>query len=155
MGKGHCLRLVVVVLITTASLLQAQTTEEEAQTWGRLDDQSQFHWSNGKAWKLLDHQSKLTLVEGIEQGMMLMAREVGRDATSSDRAATKKQLDNLTIRGFRMSDIAEQIDAFYRDSVNLRIPIVDAYKYAMKKMHGAKQRELEDYAAELRLLYNR
>lgn len=87
--------------------------------------------------------------------MALMVRELSRGPASDHCLPTKKQIDDLTIRGFRTSDIVQQIDAFYSDSSNLRIPIVDAYKYAMKKMHGAKQRELEDYAAELRLIYNR
>jgi hypothetical protein len=53
-----------------------------------------------------------------------------------------------------MSDVVQQIDRFYGDSSNLRIPVVDAYKYAVKKMHGAKQQELDDYEAELRRKFN-
>ena len=143
------------LLVLTTPLLAQQPTEEESRTWGQIDAQSRFHWSNGKAWELLDAQPKIALVSGIENGMMLLTREMRWNTICSDRAAVDKQLHELMIKGFRMSDVVEQVDAFYSDSSNLRIPIVDAYQYAMKKMHGAKQRELEDYAAELRRTYNK
>lgn len=73
------------------------------------------------------------------------------DPSPSTEVAAHKETDKLTISGFRQSDVADQIDLFYRDSSNLRIPVVDAYKYAMKKMHGAKSQELDNYSAELRL----
>jgi hypothetical protein len=83
-----------------------------------------------------------------------MVREVYPHASVADRAMIETTHDRLTIRGFRTSDVVQQIDGFYQDSSNLRIPVVEAYKYAIKKMHGAKQHELEDYAAELRKIYN-
>lgn len=62
MAKSYYLSLVLLVLITAAPLSAQQTTEEETYTPGRVSDQWQFQWSNGKAWKVLDLQSRIELL---------------------------------------------------------------------------------------------
>jgi len=37
--------------------------------------------------------------------------------------------DNLIITGFEFGDIAAQVDTFYSDSANIRIPVIEAYKH--------------------------
>ena len=93
-------------------------------------------------------------VEGIENGMMLLLRESYPKLSAPDRVVLEAEIKELTISGFRMSDVVQQIDDLYADSSNIRIPMADAYEYAMKKMHGANPRELGDYAAKLRATYN-
>jgi len=86
---------------------------------------------------------------------MFLMREVYPNESAANRGAVQAQVNRLMIAGFHMSDIVQQIDHFYADSSNLRVPAVDAYKYAMKKMHGTNQQELENYEAILRKTYNR
>jgi len=132
-----------------------QPTEQEMSTPGVVTAHSRYRWGNGKAWKLLDKQSKICQVAGIESGMMLLLRESYPKISLPDQSSLEEEITKLTISGFRMADIVDQIDGFYGDSSNLRVPIADAYEYAMQKMHGAKADTLDKHAATLRAIYNR
>lgn len=144
--------LMIVVFIPVYA---QQPTEQEMKTFGLITEHSRYGWANGKAWKILDRQSKVIYVEGIENGIFLFFRESYPKLSTADRAVSETETDNLLVTGFRMSDIVDQVDVFYSDSSNLRIPMADAYKYSMKKMHGAKEPELQDYTSELRAIYNK
>jgi hypothetical protein len=95
---------------------------------------------------------KYMYADGIMEGMLLLLRETSARLSPADRATLEAET-----RKKRPGDVTAQIDSFYfyADSSNLRIPMADAYEYAMKKMHGSSARELEDYAAALRKTYNR
>ncbi|HEY0324086.1 MAG TPA: hypothetical protein VGC66_24275 [Pyrinomonadaceae bacterium] len=107
----------------------------------------------GRVWKALDGQTRIMLIEGIEQGIALCTMEEQK----KDKTAYQKLEDNyysLTIKGFRMSDIAKQVDSFYSDSANIRIPIFRAYQYSIMKMKGATNNELDAFVVNLRRTYN-
>ena len=65
-----------------------------------------------------------------------------------------KSGDKLSIKGFRYSDLVQQVDMVYADSSNLRIPIVEAYRYILKKLRGASPETLANEIAKLRKSYN-
>jgi len=120
---------------------QAQENgEQETRTWAAVSDHTDYLFSNGKAWRALDAKSKITELEGIEQGMMMLVRETYPRLSPADRALLDEEPLKLMVKGFRMSDVAEQLDAYYKDSSNLRVPIAEAYKYSILKMRGARQR---------------
>ena len=152
---SRSLTLIALLLTATVSPLSPQTTDEEETTNVQVTKQLELGFSNGNRWQAVDRQSRIMWVQGIEEGMALMLREAYPHFSVTDRAVMEKKFKALLIQGFRTSDVVKQIDEFYEDSSNLRIPVVDAYKYTIRKMHGAKQRELEDYAAQLRQRYNR
>jgi len=54
-----------------------------------------------------------------------------------------------------MSDLVQQIDKFYSDSVNLRIPVIEAYVYTIKKLKGDSSKDLVDLETLLRKTYNK
>jgi hypothetical protein len=56
----------------------------------------------------------------------------------------------LTISGVRFSDVVKQVDVFYSDSANIRVPIVEAYSYSIMKMKAAENSELERVVTKLR-----
>ena len=141
-------------VLVTATFLPTQQTEDESRTLTALTEHLNYKFSNGKTWRDVDHQSRIIWVDGIEEGVMLTIREVHPHTVLADRAVIDAVPDGLSIKGFHMSDVVQQIDRFYSDSSNLRIPVVDAYKYAVKKMHGAKRQELDDYETELRRKFN-
>jgi hypothetical protein len=133
-----------------------QERGDETQTRGAVADHGKYLWYNGKAWGVLNSQSKTMYVDGIMEGMLLLLRETSARLSPTDRATLEAETTKkLMANGFRPGDVTAQIDSFYADSSNLRIPMADAYEYAMKKMHGSSARELEDYAAALRKTYNR
>lgn len=155
MSKTRSLTLMAVLISAAVSPLTPQSADEEEVTSVQVTKQLELGFSNGKRWRAVDLQSQIMWVQGVQEGMSFMVREVYPHTSVTDRAAIEKKFKSVTIQGFRDSDVVKQIDRFYEDSSNLRIPVVDAYKYTVRKIHGAKQRELDDYAAELRQLYNR
>jgi hypothetical protein len=125
-----------------------------SQTNDELETQG---WSNGKAWELLDTQSKITYLVGIENGLSLYSEEI----TSLMKLSDNPQIDlvqkldrKFFVTGFRFTDLVQQVNRFYDDRSNIRIPIAFAYYYVIKKMLGSTQDELNNYASELRRKWN-
>ncbi len=149
---------VALLLVSLLSVLPgqalAQTTEQEQSTWGEAGH-GRYAWTNGKAWKVLDSQTKIGFLKGIEEGIFLLLRQNVENAREdSNEKSLGIKVKELTIGGFRFSDLAEQIDDFYADSSNVKIPVVDAYTYTLRKLRGAKRQDLEDLIAALRARYN-
>jgi hypothetical protein len=149
----HIARVILLLSFIAVGLLGQQPTEDETGTWGRVGN-FLYHFSNGKAWKQLDLQSRVTLIQGLEEGIMLAVREADKNVREDQVMILDRTSKNLTIKGFRMSDIVSQIDTFYSDSANVRVPITDGYQYPLIKMKGESAVELEKYAEQLRKTYN-
>jgi hypothetical protein len=49
-----------------------------------------------------------------------------------------------------LDELVDQIDAFYTDRANVRIPISEAYHYCMKRTVGTPKKELDDLLTEMR-----
>jgi hypothetical protein len=110
---------------------------------------------NGRPWKAFNPQEKINLVFGYVEGAVLLLIQMqddGGSVTSIDDGVSA--LGQITIRGFRAYDLVQQIDAFYADSANIRIPIIEAYRYGLRKLKGATPKELGEYEAKLRKRYN-
>ena len=111
---------------------------------------------NGKPWIKLDLQAKIMYLSGVEDGAVLLISEMDSVQKEKDNArAAYPALDRLMISGFRFGDITEEVDCFYEQASNLRIPIVDAYRYVLKKFKGASPEELAASQSALRKKYNK
>jgi hypothetical protein len=143
------------LLILASQQVFSQQTEEELSTKGEAA-RIIYSWSNGRAWKLLNAQSKITFLNGIEEGIMLQLQESWTrfKSDSPSKKIAEETSVSLMIRGFRFYDLVQQIDDFYSDTSNIRIPIVEAYKYTLRKLRGTSKQELENYTAKLRQKYN-
>jgi hypothetical protein len=106
---------------------------------------------NGRTWHQMDKQTKNLFLTGIQDGAILLSKEIF--ATNHSCDATRP-LTAITISGFRFSDIVKQVDLSYADSANIRVPIIEAYKYSILKMKGAEKLELEKLVTRLRQTYN-
>ena len=111
---------------------------------------------NGKGWIKLDQQSKIFYITGLEEGLGLLIAEIdnapGEEINASAALSAYKR---LTIGGFKMSDIMEEINRLYQEASNRKIPIVDAYRYVLKKFKGASSEELAATQSALRKRYNK
>jgi hypothetical protein len=58
------------------------------------------------------------------------------------------------IPGFRFSDVIDEMNSFYAESSNLKIPIMETYGFVIRKIKGASPNELENKSAALRRIYN-
>ncbi len=154
MRHTYLVLIVATILAVLPHQVVAQTLENEQTTKG-MTGQDRYSWANGRAWKVLDAQSRITFLDGIEEGIYLLLRQSWEKTNvDAEKRLLEKEADQLTVRGFRFYDLVQQIDDFYQDSSNVRIPVVDAYIYTLRKLKGAKKQELENYAAELRAKYN-
>lgn len=135
------------------SALMANEEEENTQI---VSDVLSSSMMNGKAWNKLDSQSKIMYLVGVEEGLGLLIVEMGEVSSEKKKvSATYSALNRLTIKGFRFSDIMEEINSFYETSSNRRIPAVDAYRHVLKKFRGASPGKLTAAEAALRNKYNR
>lgn len=129
--------------------------EDETQTWV-YTEQYRYSATNGRAWKKLDLQSKITFLLGIEEGTNLLTLQMQSDkrpAKSIQDALTSGR--NITISGFMFSDLTSQVDEFYSDSANIRVPVIEGYRYVLWKLKGVELEELQRKVMQLRREYNR
>jgi hypothetical protein len=110
---------------------------------------------NGYFWNKWDMQTKIIILTGIDNGEYLLFLAVSETNDSNNiKRPLINSLLSLQTAGFKLSDEVKQIDIFYKDSANLQIPIIESYRYMIKRMNGASQRELDNLAASLRNKYN-
>jgi hypothetical protein len=126
-----------VVLFLASPIVVAQTSgvdREAVETRGRI---------NGRFWRMAGNSARISIVAGLQEGLILW-RDTGNKIEASDHL----------IEGFSIAEIVDQIDKFYSDSANIRVPISWAYGYANRKMTGAKdEASLQEYAKFLRELW--
>ncbi len=124
--------------------------QDESRTGVLVFGTHGYMTENGRAWNQLDTQSKIMYLVGVEDGIKLLALETPPETKPKVRST----VDSLMISGFRFLDLVKQIDEFYKDSANIRIPVIEAYQFTLKKLHGSTRQELEDQMAALRREYN-
>ena len=112
---------------------------------------SSYKVGNGRGWNQLENSSKEMFLEGMISGIV----------AALQRSSSMLNETEMTNLGWLMSagdkhslaDVVQQIDAFYADSANLNIPILEAYKYAFYKFEGASQEALNKAVSDLRAKY--
>jgi hypothetical protein len=135
------------VIAATSVLSSYCLAEDEGETAVLLGTRG-IMTQNGRTWQQLDVRAKIMFVNGVQDGATLLLSHI------PDSEKAQRAMDAITISGFRFSDIAKQIDLFYSDSANIRIPIVEAYKYALLKMKGSTDTDHDKLLADLRRKYN-
>jgi hypothetical protein len=144
--------ILLVFLLVPTTMIAADQEDETKFATGVFTTQMM----NGKPWIKLDQQSRIMYIAGIEDGAALLIAEM--DSVSSEKGNTSASIPafkRLMVKGFKMSDIVEEIDRFYEQASNRRIPVVDAYRYILKKFKGASPEELAAAQSALRKKYNR
>ena len=111
---------------------------------------------NGKTWARLDSQSRIMYLVGIENGAALLIAEMDSVLVEKANAhAAYPAMTRLMIKGFRFSDVVEEIDRLYQQASNRRIPVIEAYRYVLKKFKGASPEDLASFESALRKKYNK
>ncbi|MGH9201758.1 MAG: hypothetical protein ACRD2A_11050 [Vicinamibacterales bacterium] len=127
--------MIVLILAPALAKGQSQRFGPDELTSGRV---------NGRAWGQLSVEERAAYLFGLESGLAL----------SADLSGDYKTFADLTVKGFKFGDLANEVEVFYQDRSNLRIPITFAYVYVTKRIHGDSPQSLESYAAELRRRWN-
>ncbi len=100
---------------------------------------------NQAYWEALGPKEKAELLYGVDLGVNLFYDE--SKSSLRDRREVKER---LTIEGFPVASLVQQVDTLYRDRSNVRIPIPYAYVYNVERTKGASQAELDKLASKLR-----
>lgn len=147
--------LVTILLISLLVPVSLIAVDQEDKT-KFTTDVFEASMMNGKPWIELDLQSRIMYLTGVENGAGLLIGEMGTVQNEKGNArAALPAYERLMIKGFRFSDIVEEIDRFYDQASNRRIPVVDAYRYVLKKFKGASPEELASAQSALRKKYNK
>ena len=110
---------------------------------------------NGFFWNKLNPEQKASILLGIRNGeYLVLLKAYGAKALSEVTGAILNSIRLDEIVGFNLYDLSNQIDMFYQDSANQKIPLIEAYRYVPKRIKGATPQELDNLAANLRKKYN-
>jgi hypothetical protein len=112
---------------------------------GQSDPTTTGGFRNGRLWAILSDNSKAFYVAGIEDGEVIALFALPSAPKACSDAVTK-----LEPRGYVAGDYVKMLDEFYREPANVRVPIVYAYNYALKKLAGMSAKELSEMEATMR-----
>ncbi|HEV2386150.1 MAG TPA: hypothetical protein VGS20_02735 [Candidatus Acidoferrales bacterium] len=129
------------------------TSEPPLVTTGRVGD-SNYGWTNGRAWFTLDDTAKVAMVMGIEQGLILAVRENWNSVPKPAQSALTDTAVRLTVSGVSFNDMVEQMNEFYLDAANIDIPVVDVYLYEVMVAKKTPAAEVTRFLEGLRKAYN-
>jgi hypothetical protein len=138
--------LLVLVLFCLPPL-EAQREEEiikDECTGGKL---------SGRCWIILPAIQKKTYIAGLVDGIALLEDRIVSTGLNSNAVNNLINNEFVPIGRSRFKEFVPIIDLFYIKDANRFIPISYAYLFAIKKMNGASQEELDKYAASLRLQF--
>ena len=124
----------------------------DMQTQGKVGD-TNYRWTNGRAWMSLNDDSKVAMVAGIEQGVILSVRENWGAVPKATQPELVKTATRLTVGGITFDQLVLQIDNFYLMPGDIEVPVVDAYLYALMKLKQTPEGQLKDLANRLRKTY--
>ena len=158
MTRNLILFLLIIVSFSSASQLLAIEPEEQTLFKIAIPDKIILEklMYNGHVWNDLDLQSKNMYIIGIGEGATLLIDEMSVDVLEKNTTQlTLIALKRIYSTGFQASDIVLEIDKFYEQSINIGIPIVEAYRHILKKFNGASPDELTQNEAKLRRKYKK
>ena len=111
---------------------------------------------NGRLWNKLDKQTKIFYLNALEESFSMITLQIIENKEKPEVLTSHdKVVEILTVQGFRFSDLVQQVDMVYKDTSNLRVPIIEAYRYILRKLKGASPEILGKEIASLRKRYNK
>ncbi|HVB34618.1 MAG TPA: hypothetical protein VNJ52_09635 [Patescibacteria group bacterium] len=112
-----------------------------------------YGWRNGWAWMALGDDAKVSMIVGIEQGIVFSVRENWNAMPKEAQQTLVGTAERLTVGGVSFNQIVLEVDEFYLDSGNDRIPVVDAYLYVVLEEKKTPDSQLKKFLERLRKTY--
>jgi hypothetical protein len=150
---NRILKALVLAIIWVLSCGNAPAAEMDSTITGQL--------FNGHMWQLLSDSQKTTHLTGIQEGIQLCLSQIKEDLLIPSEVMQSMQKSGMFDRRrllFSMqgvSGISTGIDVFYRDTGNLAIPIIEAYRHVTLSLNYADPQEVAQDLARLRLKYKK
>jgi hypothetical protein len=137
--------LLSLVMLTFAPASHAQRDELPSATNGM---------PNGRLWASLSGPAKLTYLLGLRDGALAMAGELSSKTQVPTFVALIDSVHDSFNSKANYDEIEKQLNSFYQDSANARIPIIKAYQYCLKRIKGAPATELDGFLNGIRRAVN-
>ena len=127
-----------------------------------LADQSAFTTSNvfnGHMWQLMGVAQKTSHLTGIQEGIRLCMDQIEHDLLIPPELMTAMKeagifdRRRLLFSSRGVTAIESRINIFYKDSANLEIPIMEAYRHVTLELNFANLEELQNNLSNLRHKY--
>ena len=127
-----------------------------------MADQSTFTTSNvfnGRMWLLMGTSQKTSHLSGIQEGIQLCIDQIKQDLHIPQDLMTEMEESGIFDRrrllfsSQGITAIQTRINFFYRDSANLQIPIMEAYRQVTLELNFASTEELQNNLSNLRHKY--
>jgi len=124
------------------------------ERWDSRVGEGSADWAfNGQGWMALDLRTKAAYVLGMIDGTFLLVLE-SEARTVSERAAEKLNARRAEIaRKDILNEIIPAIDRFYAGKNSRDIPVIEAYRHALRNWRGAKPGVLEQSRRHLTRRY--
>jgi hypothetical protein len=94
-------------------------------------------------------REKAVYLLGMFEGTVALHLELAQEPSLAEAqqtiAAARKRLETGNV-----TEVGKSIDAFYTDANNIRIPVIFAFQYALKRTSGAPAKDLEEFVISLR-----
>lgn len=133
---------------STPTNSNGQPLESVGQVGGRP-----YRWANGWAWLSMGDDAKVSMIVGIEQGIVFSVRENWGSVAKSDQQTLVNTAERLTVGGVSFDEVVLKMDDFYLDSPNDLIPVVDAYLYVVLELKNTPADQLKKFLASLQKTY--
>ncbi len=93
---------------------------------------------------------------GLDEGQTVFFEYyISRLKSEEEKTQFRTFAKIFTAENYAVSDLRKEIDLFYEDSANIKVPVGDAEVYANYKINGASSKELDNVIAKMRSMYNK
>jgi hypothetical protein len=152
-----CLFLATMCLLSVASAFGSdKVSTSHHYTKTRLATaRVSFYSLNGYAWRESSPEQRVSLAAGITAGKAMFLAFALASENKQIRDFGLDRYKATHVEKIETKDLADQIDLFYADPANRRIPIFSAYLYAVAKTKGSPAQYLQEMVEGMRREYNR
>ncbi len=118
-----------------------------SEVWAQGPAWQTLGLNNGYFWEAGEPADRVLYLTGIADGIRVQAE--------LHAIARKEEPDqSLSPKGVSCSDAVKEMDFFYAERLNVKIPIMLAYAYVVKKFNGASADDLSVLLGRLRTAAN-
>ncbi len=116
---------------------------------------------NGRMWRLLSDTQKVSLLTGIQEGIILCLNQIkadlqiSRELLNRIKAAGVLDRRRLLFSSQGITAIESRINAFYKEPENIEIPIIEAYRHVTLELNFADPQEVANNLSGLRRKYGK
>lgn len=104
-------------------------------------------FANGRAWIKLVEPLKTSYLAGVMDGLFLLTFD---NPDAAVQTALNRSLKIYRLGKFKPEEIVNEVDWFYTEGANARVPVIEAVEYSVKKMNGATVADLDALLSRMR-----